>query len=164
MRRRRQGGYFRPREGDPEPIVVETRSRAMFNECDMMGVVWFGNYMRYFEEGSAALGRKCGLTYKDFREAGIKAPIVQCHTDYHNPLMLDDEYTIRAAIYYSEAAVIEKEYQIIRSDGIMAASGYTVQLLMDKDNRHIAISPPLLQRVRERWRRGEFHGSLDEDS
>jgi len=161
MKRRRQGNYFSPREDAPSPIIVEIKSRARFNECDVMGVVWFGNYMRYFEEGSTAIGRKCGMSFSDFREAGIKAPMVQCHTDYHSPLLLDEEYTIRATLYYSDAAIIEKEYQIIKADGNLAASGYTVQLLMDRDNRHIAVSPPLLQRVRERWRRGEFHDSAE---
>jgi acyl-CoA thioester hydrolase len=164
MKRRKQGGYFSQREGDPDPIVVEISSRVRFNECDVMGVVWFGHYMRYFEEGSAAIGRKCGMSFSAFREARIKAPIVQCHTDYHKPLLLEDEYTIRATLYYSEAAVIEKEYQIIKADGTLAASGYTVQLLMDKDNRHIALSPPLLQKCRERWRDGEFHDRNQGDS
>lgn len=157
IKRRKRKGYFSPAEGTPEPIVVEVRSRVRFNECDVMGVVWFGNYMRYFEDGSAAIGRKCGMTFSDFRQAGVKAPMVQCHTDYHYPLLLDEEFTIRATLYYSEAAVIEKEFQIIKADGTLAASGYTVQLLMDKDNRHIAVSPPLLQRCRERWRNGDFH-------
>lgn len=157
IKRRRKGGYFSPCEGDPDPIVVEISSRVRFNECDVMGVVWFGNYMRFFEEGSAAIGRKCGISFSEFREAGIKAPIVQCHTDYHNPLLLEEEFTIRATLYYNEAAVIEKEFQIIKSNGTLAASGYTVQLLMDVDNRHIPVSPPLLQRARERWRKGEFH-------
>jgi len=156
MKRRRKGGYFKPREGVPKPIVVEVKTRVKFNECDVMGVVWFGNYMRYFEEGSAAIGRRCGMTFKDFYEARLKAPMVQCHTDYHNPLFLEEEFTIRATIHYSDAAVIEKEYQIIKADGSLAASGYTVQLLMDIDNRHVAISPPLLERCRERWRNGEF--------
>jgi len=157
MKRRRKGGYFKPREGVPNPIVVEVKTRVKFNECDVMGVVWFGNYMRYFEEGSAAIGRKCGMTFKDFYKARLKAPMVQCHTDYHSPLFLEEEFTIKATIHYSEAAVIEKEYQIIKADGSLAASGYTVQLLMDIDNKHIAISPPLLEKCRERWRNGDFN-------
>ena len=157
MRRRRKGGYFRTRQDVPGPVVAEVHTRAKFNECDVMGFVWFGNYLRYFEEGSAAAGRKCGIGYRDFFEAGLRTPVVESHVDYLSSLLLDEEFTIRTTIHYSEAAIIEKEYQIIKSDGTLAATGYTVQLLIDAQGRHVTVSPPLLQRCRQRWRDGEFH-------
>ena len=157
MRRRRKGGYFKPREGAPEPVVAEVHTRAKFNECDVMGFVWFGHYLRYFEEGSAAAGRSCGLGYKDFFEAGLRTPIVESHVEYLHPLLLDEEFTIRSILHYSEAAVIENEYQIIKADGTLAACGYTVQLFIDNDGGHMSVSPPLLQDARSRWRAGEFH-------
>ena len=158
MRRRSKGGYFRPRKGAPEPVVAEVHTSVKFNECDVMGFVWFGNYLRYFEEGSAAAGKKCGLGYKDFFEAGLRTPIVESHVEYLNPLFIDEEFTIRTIVHYNEAATIQKEYRIIKADGTLAASGYTVQLFIGSDGSHMALSPPILEETRRRWRAGEFHG------
>lgn len=157
MKRRKRGGYFHTPEGSPGPVVVDAHTRVKFNECDVMGIVWFGNYPRYFEEGSAAVSRKCGMTYLDFKREGLMAPIIQSHVDYHSPLFLDEEFFIRTALYWSEAAVLEKEYKIIKADGTLAASGYTVQLFIDMDGRHLAVSPALLVRSRARWLKGDFH-------
>ena len=83
--RRKKGGYFEEKEGAPAPVRVFLKKRVNFNEADAMGIVWHGNYMKYFEEASAELGRKCGLSYSDYYAARIQAPIVQIHADYHQP-------------------------------------------------------------------------------
>lgn len=158
MRRRRmKEGYFEPEDGAPQPVVVEVRERARFSDVDVMGVVWFGRYPRFFELGAEELDRRCGLTYMDFMEARIMAPIAECHIDYHASIFLEEEFTVRATMHYSEAAVIKKEFAIIKQDGTLAASGYTVQMFIGPDRRLCAISPELIAKARERWRKGEFH-------
>ena len=42
---------------------VQTEIRVRFSEVDSMGVVWHGNYLKYFEDGREAFGRKHGLGY-----------------------------------------------------------------------------------------------------
>lgn len=158
MLRRKKNSYFERREGDPEPIKVSVRKRAQFNEVDAMGVVWHGNYMKYFEEAAAELGRKTGLGYKAYYEAKIQAPIVQLHTDYHKPLFLDEEFTVEASFVWSEGARLHTEFAIRREDGVIAASGYTVQMFMDALTKEpVLVTPQLLESCRKRWRAGEFN-------
>lgn len=158
MRQRRmKGGYFEQEPGAPPPVVAEVRERARFSDADVMGVVWFGRYPRFFELGAEELDRKCGLTYREFIEARIMAPIAECHIDYHASIFLGEEFTIRATMHYSEAAVIKKEFAIIKQDGTLAASGYTVQMFLGPDGKLCAISPEIIVRARKRWRDGEFH-------
>lgn len=150
--------YFSPPDGSsPKPVVMEIPSRVSFSQCDIMGIVWFGNYTKFFEEGAAAMGRKCGMSYKDFYDAGLMTPIVKCHIDYMNSLRLDEVFTIRTVMHWNEAAQIDTEFSIIKEDGSLAATGYTVQLFIDFEGHHLAVSPPLLLRCRERWLKGEFY-------
>jgi acyl-CoA thioester hydrolase len=155
--RRKKGGYFELKENDPAPVRVRLKKRVAFNEADVMGVVWHGNYPKYFEEAAAELGRKCGLSYRAYYEAGIQAPIVQFHADYHKPLFLDEEFTVEAVYVWSEGARLHTEYSVIRHDGTLAVSGYTVQMFIQAQTKEpLLVSPAVLEDCRRRWRAGEF--------
>jgi acyl-CoA thioester hydrolase len=121
-------------------------------------IVWHGRYPSFFEEGSEALGRLCGITYKDFYEAKLHAPIVKLHIDYFKPLHLAEEFTIRAVLVWDDASRLNTEYYLIKSDGSIATSGYTIQLFTNADSGEpCLVSPDLLQRCRAKWTAGEFH-------
>ena len=122
-----------------------------------MGIVWFGRYATYFEEGAAELGRRCGLSYTDFREAQLRAPIVQYHVDYLLPLHLDEEFVIACALIWNEGARLNTEYTLLKADGSTAIRGYTIQLFIGAaDGQVCMVMPSLLERCRQRWRAGEF--------
>ena len=153
---RRKTTYFQRNPGVPAPISVEVPARVRFSETDPMGIVWFGRYPAYFELGSEELGLKCGLSYRNFYEAGLRAPIVECHVDYHEPLGLGDEFIIRATLVWNEGSRIDTEYQLLNKRGAVATSGYTVQLIIDTAGRVCIASPPLLETCRRRWREGRI--------
>ena len=119
-----------------------------------MGIVWFGRYPAYFEIGSEELGRKCGLSYEDFYNARLRAPIVECHVDYHLPLYLGEKFMIRTTLVWNEGSRIDTEYQLLKAGGIVATAGYTVQLIVDVEGQVCMASPPLLETCRRRWRDG----------
>jgi acyl-CoA thioester hydrolase len=157
MPARRRKTYFERAADAPDPVAIEISRRTRFSEVDVMGIVWFGRYPLYFEEASAELGRRCGLSFEDFFLAGLRAPVVECHIDYYKSLYLDEEFTIRGTMVWHEGSRINTEYHLLKLDGGLAASGYTVQLLTDAVSGEVCIiSPGLLERCRERWKNGEF--------
>ncbi len=122
-----------------------------------MAIVWHGRYAVFFEEASAELGRIVGLSYKDFFDAGLRAPIVEFHIDFFLPLFLDEEFTVRASLVWNEGSRLNTEYHLFKQDGSIAASGSTVQLMTDARNGEpYYVSPGLLVGVRERWKAGAF--------
>jgi acyl-CoA thioester hydrolase len=158
MKKRRNIPYFERVPGSPDPLVVEIKRRVRFNEADPMAIVWHGRYPLYFEEASEELGRRCGMSYQDFFEAGVRAPVVELHVDYFQPLFLDEEFTIKASLIWHEGSRMNTEYQLIKQNGSLATSGYMVQLFSDhRTNEAYLVSPKLLERCRERWKAGEFH-------
>ena len=158
MKSRRKTTYFERLPGAPDPIVVEVRHRIRFNEADPMAIAWHGRYPLFFEEASEELGRRCGLSYRDFFEAGLRAPIVDLHIDYHQPLYLDEEFTIRASLIWHDGARLNTEFLLVKQDGSLATSGYTVQLFTDhRTGVPCIVSPALIDKVRKRWKAGEFH-------
>ncbi len=155
--RRKDGKYFERAQGAPLPISFIVKRRVHFSEVDVMGIVWYGRYPLYFEEASGELGRRCGLSFQDFYQASLRAPIVQFHIDYHRPLRLDEEFTVRAIVPWCEGAKLFTEYEIRKTDGPLAATAYTVQMFIDSRSEELAIATPqLLEKMRQRWLKGEF--------
>ena len=157
MRRQRDSRYFARQSGDPEPVLTTIHRRVSFGEVDAMAMAWHGRYAAYCEEASTELRRHCGLAYEDFAQADLRAPVVQFHLDYHRPLLLDELIAVRAALVWTEAARLNIVYEIRNPGGVIAATGYTVQLFTVGATGEVCYaSPPLLERCRRRWQQGEF--------
>ena len=155
--RRKKETYFEREKGYPQPIVVRVRRRISFCDVDPMAIAWHGKYTVYFEEAFAKLGRKCGLSYSDFFKAELHAPIVQLHIDYHKPLVLDEMITIEAALCWNDGARLNIEYRLLKDDGSIAATGYTVEMFINARTNEVLLTiPPLLEQCRKRWKAGEF--------
>lgn len=155
--RRKKTGYFERGEGAPAPLVMRAKRRVRFNEADVMGIAWYGRYPVFFEEGFAELGRCCGLSYREFAEANLRAPIAQFHIDYHRPLVLDEEFLVTVSLIWSEGATLNTEYTVTKEDGGIAATAYTVQMFVDGASGETCLTPPeILERCRRRWKAGEF--------
>jgi acyl-CoA thioester hydrolase len=149
--------YFDKIPGAPEPISFEIKRRVSFNEVDIMGIAWYGQYAIYFEQAQTELGRRCGLSFNDYYVSNLRAPIVKFHIDYYQPLQLDEEFTVKASYVWSEGAKVHIEYAVIKQDGSLATRGYTVQMFIDgKNNQPYVVSPDILENLRKRWKNGEF--------
>lgn len=156
MRRRRI--YFTTPPGAPEPLVMTVRRRIAFSEVDAMAVAWHGNYPRFFEAAHSELMQKIGLGFAVYAEHQVAAPIVQCHVDYFSSLVLDEEFTVRAELFWNDGARLDTAYTVTGDDGRLCASGYTVQMFCNLRTREPYIFPPApVIAMRERWSRGEFH-------
>ena len=156
-KKRRQKKYFTSLPDDPQPIVHEVRHRLAFSEVDALAIGWHGHYPEFFEMAHTELMRKIGLTYDLYRENGIGAPIVQFHADYFAPLILDELFTLRAELVWSDGARINVNYEIIKENGQLAGTGYTVQMLFDANNHTpFVTTPPLVEAVWQRWKNGDF--------
>ena len=156
-RRRRDCKYFERIAGAPEPVSFSVKRRVSLSEADAMGIVWYGRYSLYFEDVSQELGRRCGLSYSDFYQANLRAPIVQFHIDYHQPIYLNEEFIARASVVWCEGAKLTIEYEIRKSDGTLATTAYTVQMFTDsRTNEAFVTVPELLEKMRKRWLAGEF--------
>jgi acyl-CoA thioester hydrolase len=153
---KRRHTYFKREEGAPAPLRCTVEHRALFGEVDAMAIVWHGNYARLFESASTELRRRIGLSYEDFYKAELRAPIVQLHVDYHQPLVLDEVARIQAELIWSDAARINIEYTVFKENGSVAATGYTVQLFTDRAGQPCWIMPDLLARSQQQWKAGEF--------
>lgn len=148
--------YFPERQGQPPPLRVRTKRRVRFEEVDSLGIVWHGRYVSYFEDGRVALGEKYGIGYMDFYAHGVVAPIKKMHFDYHLPLKFQEEMTIEAILHWSDAARMNFEFIIRNGAGDRSTTGYTVQMMMDLNQRILLVPPPFYLEFCKQWKAGEL--------
>jgi acyl-CoA thioester hydrolase len=112
----------------PPPLRQVARVRVIYGDTDQMGLVYYANYLRYFEIGRNEYLRDAGANYRAFEEShGLMLPVVRAHVEYRRPARYDDELLISAAVEGEGPASARFWYALHRAaDGAELASGYTV--------------------------------------
>ena len=72
-----------------------TRVRVRYAETDRMGVVYYANYLVWFEVGRTDWLRETGWTYREMEQDGVSLPVIEAHCEYRQPARYDDELEIR---------------------------------------------------------------------
>lgn len=118
---------------DKPVLWAEKEIAVRFNEVDSMKIVWHGAYSLYFEDAREAFGKKYGLEYLYMFEQGFYAPLVDLHFSFKRPLSYGD--TMRIVITYrnTDAAKLIFDYVIYSPNNEIVATGYSVQVFLDKD-------------------------------
>jgi acyl-CoA thioester hydrolase len=126
--------------------------RVIFGDTDQMGVVYHGNYLRYFEASRAAFLRAVGHSQRSLDEWGVAVPVVEAHVHYRSPAHYEDLIDIHIGLGKIGAASLYFEYRAVR-DGTELASGFTRHAVVDtttgRPRRIPAPLSQLLDRARE---------------
>jgi acyl-CoA thioester hydrolase len=110
--------------------------RVRYAETDKMGVVYYANYLVWFEVARADLLRGLGWSYREMEHSGVSLPVIEAHCEYHRPARYDDELEIRAVGRLLSPVRMEFTYEVRRlADGQLAASGRTVHAALDTTGR-----------------------------
>ena len=94
------------------PSSVSTL-RVRYAETDKMGVVYYANYLVWFEVGRADLLRSLGWTYREMESAGVSLPVIEAHCAYQRPARYDDESEIRTVGRMLSPVRMEFEYEVM---------------------------------------------------
>ena len=118
------------------PVTTEVRVR--YAETDQMGIVYYANYLVWFELGRVELLRSLGLAYSRLEtDHGCILPVIQAHCRYRSPARYDDEILIETRPAMMRGAVLKFAYQIFRKasqegkDRELLAEGETVHVVCD---------------------------------
>jgi acyl-CoA thioester hydrolase len=129
--------------------MIATDIRVIYGDTDQMGVVYYANYLRYFEAGRNELIRARGLRYRDFEDRfGLRLPVVEAQVSYRAPARYDDLLTVETSLAEVRRASARFGYRIVRRDGgEVLATGHTVHACVDLEGRIRRMPPELLARL-----------------
>lgn len=81
----------------PKRFTIEEHVR--WSDIDRAGIIYYGQFLRFFEIAETELFREVGLKYSEvFDSFDIWLPRVQIHFDFRKPLMLDDLIEVSAYV------------------------------------------------------------------
>lgn len=107
--------------------VTNSLVRVRYAETDKMGVVYYANYLVWFEIGRTDWLRGTGWTYREMEADGFQLPVIEAHCDYKQGARYDDELEIRTTADRVSPVRIRFDYQVVRrADGMVLATGQTV--------------------------------------
>ena len=122
-------------------LTDRTTIKVRFSEIDSMQIVWHGEYVRYFEDGREAFGKRYGLDYMSIYREGYVVPIVDLTCQFKQPLSFGEE-----------AAKILFEYTIYRaSDQNIVATGTTTQVFLNTNRELELVNPAFYIEWKKKW-------------
>jgi acyl-CoA thioester hydrolase len=121
------------------PITTEVRVR--YAETDQMGVVYYANYLVWFEIGRVELLRSLGLAYSQLeKDHQTILPVVEASCRYKAPARYDDRITIETRPLLLRGSVIKFAYRILREP---AEPGEEQKLLAEGETVHVVCDAQL---------------------
>ncbi|WP_281259674.1 acyl-CoA thioesterase [Aureitalea marina] len=127
-----------------------TELRVRYGETDQMGVVYYGNYAAYLEQGRTDWLRAQGFSYKWMEANGVQLPVVKLSIDYKRPAHYDEVIRITTKLRNIPTYKIEFDYEIHNQDNQLLVSAYTALVFVDMETKKLMKAPDYLdQKLRE---------------
>jgi len=120
------------------PVITPVRVR--YAETDQMGIVYYANYLVWFEIGRVEVLRTLGLSYRMLEvDHQCILPVVEATCRYRSPARYDDEILIETRPTVLRGAVIKFGYRILRK----AVEGEEPKLLAEGETVHVVCDAEL---------------------
>ena len=111
--------------------MVKTDIRVIYGDTDQMGVVYYANYLRYFEAGRNELLRARGARYRDLeRSHQLYLPVVDAQVSYKSPARYDDLLSVSTGLGKVGRASVRFVYEV-KCEGTLIATGQTTHACID---------------------------------
>lgn len=108
-----------------------------------MHVVYYGNYLTYFEVGRVEYLRQRGTTIAEI-DRKLWMPVVEATVRYVRPARLDDLLDVRCWVGERRRASFRFDYEIVNDAGERVATGSTLHACQDPTTGKLVAVPPWL--------------------
>ncbi len=116
--------------------------RVRFSETDPLGIVWHGNYIKYFEEAREAFGRKYGISYLDVERQGYATPIVKSLCEHKKMVRYGETLRVEAHYQPTNTAKLIFHYFIYNAAEELVCTGLTEQVFTSLEDHSLALYLP----------------------
>jgi acyl-CoA thioester hydrolase len=129
-------------------IQSRVQITVRYAETDMMGIVYHGNYLPWFEIGRTALLKEHGISYRELETAGYRLPVLEIRAKYLRPAFYDDTLTVVTTLNEKPLLRIELVYEVRRGDELLA-TGQSAHAFIDRAGHPVRPPPIFIQRMKE---------------
>jgi acyl-CoA thioester hydrolase len=127
-------------------LIARTSLRVRYKDTDCMKVVYYGNYLTYFEVGRVEFLRQQGLPISEV-DRRIHMPVVEATVRYVRPARLDDLLHVGCWISERKRASFRFGYEIRNEADEVVATGSTLHACLDPRTSKMIAVPPWLSAI-----------------
>ncbi|WP_028322234.1 acyl-CoA thioesterase [Desulfatiglans anilini] len=128
----------------------ECRIRVRYKDTDRMGVVYYGNYLTFFEIARAEFMRDLGFSYARLEADGYSLVVIEAAAKYHGNVGYDAVVRARSNVAELSRVRMRFEYRILDEEGRLLVSGHTTHACLDGNQKPVRIPAAIDQAIRER--------------
>ncbi len=129
-----------PRKAFPQPEKWWTH-RVSYGETDAMGVVYYGNYLHWFERARSEFLRAFGMSYAEVEARGLFLPVSEAYCRYRAPARYEQVVAVRAGIGNWGRASLTFFYEVFNQSEKerFMTEGWTKHACVDPNGKMIAV-------------------------
>ena len=122
-----------------------TNIRVRYGETDQMGMVYYGNFALYYEQGRTEAIRDLGFSYRKMEtELGIKLPVIEMNIKYRQPARYDDLLKVKSTILEMPGRKLIFQTDIYNEDDVLLNTGITTLLFVNSNTGRPCSAPSTL--------------------
>ncbi len=121
----------------------EITYRVPYADTDQMGVVYYANYLTYFERGRTEMLRDAGLPYSELEKQGIFLPVIEAHCKYLAPARYDQLLTLQSWVEEIKGVRMIIGSKVIYA-GTTLVSGSVTLACISADRKPVRAPEPLI--------------------
>lgn len=116
------------------PFAVQERVR--WSDCDPLGIIYYGTYVRFFESAEHEMFRQAGLPYEVMRvQRQVQLPRKAFQVEFHSPAQMDELMEIRVGVSRLGESSITMRFEAYRaSDLAHRASARLTVVCVEKES------------------------------
>ena len=96
-------------------------TRVYWEDTDAGGIVYYANYLKFFERARTEWLRSLGIQQQQMRECdGTMFIVSQTALQYHRPARLDDLLEVTVGLRHAARASLQLEQQALRGTELLA--------------------------------------------
>ena len=102
------------------------KKRIYYHDTDLGGVVYYANYLKYFEEVRTEHLRSLGIDLKELHKEDVVFAVAKVSIRYRSPARYSDELVISSKIDRVKGASIEFSHIVKRAESLLVESATTL--------------------------------------
>lgn len=120
--------------------------RVPYADTDQMGVVYYANYLIYFEMLRNELLREAGIPYLEIEKRGIMLPVIEAVCKYRTPARYDDFLEFSGWVHEIRGAKVVIKCEVRRNVELLV-EGHTVHACVEIASRRPIRPPEYIERL-----------------
>jgi acyl-CoA thioester hydrolase len=118
----------------PPDFKFAVQERVRWSDCDPLGIIYYGTYVRFFEAAEHEMFRAAGLPYEVMRvQREVQLPRKAFSVEFHSPAAMDELMEIRVGVARIGETSLTLRFEAYRArDLVHRASASLTVVCVDK--------------------------------